>query len=167
MWFQLLYRVLKGRAVLKGRGCSWGTPTGFRLGRLGNLREDSGNHHPGTRNRILLLLVGKHGLFFCFPKDPISPSKAWRHFEDLYTPAVQVHSPETIGGSNRWSLGLEDFNYTRCFCPTGFPKKNKATVGGNNGKMMIQERYLWLFLSTDPCFVGSPSRLFFEWVVFP
>ena len=42
-----------------------------------------------------------------FPTLSILTPQNWRHF-DGPTP-VQVHSPETIGGSNRWSLGSYDF----------------------------------------------------------
>ena len=71
-----------------------------------------GNHHPGTRNRILLLLVGKHGLLFC----------------------------------------LEDFNYTGCFCPTGFPRKTRQLLGEIMVKCDSREVFL-VVLSTDSCFL--------------
>ena len=44
-------RVLKGPGVVKGGGVP-GEPYGFRLGGLGNLREDYGNHHPPLKNPI-------------------------------------------------------------------------------------------------------------------
>ena len=43
------------------------------------------NNHIIWRNQIFTLGI-------------LTPQKR-RHFEDQYTPAMQVHSPETIGGS--------------------------------------------------------------------
>ena len=55
--------------------------------------------------------ISQHRHYVCLeiyqPKYP-DPSIAWHHFEDLYIHPChpkQVHSPETIGGCNCWSLG--------------------------------------------------------------